>query len=978
MAEQQEISLKELEEKFSDLNSRLKICHEFSNRGFFEHAIDIAEENSLGLLEECSNLTSLVDMLRSSGAEEFVEQLEKSSLAAVDEPYYQSLQDSYERVEATKTLRNQLKKLVLLRAPAPCRLGVMREWLSIDPTHPTLESDVRELEKLWIRQVVGYCRGLVKDSRTEDIIAVGKDLFESGYAEQVPGKVVEQIKLAVRASRLNRLPSLEKEIQEVHNEQVRRFLDEPADVPLSEIEILEGLFVELDKLLEATKTKDSELVERLNKSRRWHLDCLAEEKLRKEKIAAKDRLSRLIQNRKSNPEDIEAALQTARTLDVVGEIGVAEAKAAVKKRTTRTRDRWRAAGLTAVVLAVAIPTIYFSISSYSAHEAAVAAVIELVNEDRRKSSSLGEALQKIEDCSESVQSDQRVVQIRQNVSDEIELLNELNQITNKIKKKSVPQKLSEILRWEEQVESIAARLDGKPIFQEVKGMTKRIYEITGGTAIVEKTYIDDEGKNKPTLRASLNEIYKDAKLLALDQIETLSKELNAIKGYAVLDHEAADEELARNRIKLEQVFKEGLEYDNLPPGSDGQDQKPEECVSLTIDLETEPSYKTGYLAARKQLNELLSARKVFSGEVNLFKQGPFEKAELERLVEKRNQITVLPEVDKKVVDQYSVLLEFGKSWRDKKLSGKTERFHPLSIPAKLSDEIDLTQSQVIQASQSQTLIEFLESMSQRDKLAHLWEARDPEGGVRQHNGYFVFEGTGEPGPGPHENIGNPLEKMTFRESGGMRPAKAIHQQFSKDLREQIEAISEHQAHLVLRNAYEWLRTNEDAIERMPPESRCHLLCELIQAGSESSIGLGRFFDDGSFTTLTKSGKECPGYKWALADWSSGNKRTEEKIELSLGRIPEFSIEKANRAAEVDRTVASQTWIVKIVGVYNTSADTKDMPVEFFQKSQEPMKLFVLDPENENAVYSVSQLETRSDTQKRKFSLMPVIALPNLN
>ena len=969
MSEPQDISLNELEGKFNDLNEKLKVCHEFSSRGFHEHAIYLAEENDRGLLEECSYLTSLVDQLRSSGADEFVEELEKSSLAAVDEPYYQSLQSVYERVESTKALRTELKKLVLQRAPAPCRLGVMREWLSLDPTHPTLESDIRELEKFWLRQVVPYCNRLAKISRTDDIVEVRNDLAESGYVEEVPNKVVEQIDLAIRKSRLNRLPILERKIKKVHADQVRRFPDKPADVPFAETKALDGLFVELDKLFKATKTEDRDLVERLKKSLRWNLDCIAAEKLRNDIASARTRLSKLIQDRYSNPEDIQAAITKAVSLDAIDEIELAEATAAKEKREKLSRFNWRVAALACFILAVAIPITYFSISSLLSHRAAVAAVVKRVDGARKKSSTLNDALQAIADSSEDVQSDERIVELRRKVTEEIELFQQLHGITKKIGDLWVPKKLSEIVNKEKQVDSINEKLSGRRssegelLFLELEQTVKDFYGKTG------------EGG----LRADQKKCFDKEKSNSLKTIEELTEELRSLKISVAFDPDITNERFVENKQKLERILERGLEYDTRPQGVGEKDTNYYD--PLTNRLKSSSIYKDGYLIAEAELNDLLSKRKEFTELVTLLAQGPVGKTELNRLFEKRNQITALPAVDERVVDEYLKVIDYGKAWRDAKFSGKSVPRIAHGISRGVASEIERIREQVVRATDANSIVDLLEQMAKRPEISKLWKARDPTGGPRGHKGYFVFEESGEPGAGPHKNIGNSTVKVAFPKASKSDkveqpsvtyPQKAVHQKFSQYLLEQVKA-HRNESHLVVKNAYEWLRTDEQAVNIMPPEARCQLIRELIQLGSKNSVGLQQFFENSEFAELKLAGDKCPEYTWATDNWS--NRYVTRKIEAALKKLPEFSTQRAIVLAEEDRTAASQNWVVKIVGVYRSKVKRGEDSVDFFQASSNPMQLIVLDPEDKNLAYTVERLASWSDTRKQKFNLMPVIALP---
>lgn len=914
----------------SIINSRLRACHAKSILGFYENALELAAR-APGLMNELTRVNSQISLVRASSSPEVLEKLDSDASLRIDEAYLGSLQETYDKAAQIKPLLQSLRKLVLARALAPSRLSVMREMLSVDPSHPFLDEDIRNLERSWFKQVVDYCLQLAKNAQTERIREVIEDFRNSGYAEPIPQNVVIGVRDALKRSRLTRLPSLENEILSAHRAQ--------------DLNDLQLKFSELEQLVTELSHSDPGLEKRLYEARRWMMDRQADFKLENDKVAALADLEKLLQSSKASRADISAKLQEAESLGVVDEALRARAHAKMENNATRQKKTWLTTAIIGLLLASAIPTSYVLVSRSINHNKQVQAAIDTVNNGPRQNQRFDEAISTLDGLPPEVSSDKRIVGLRTEIEDE---RREFAAILSSVATLESPEKRimlrDDILEIQSDVSSRISRLQGKK-----KTDGSNLFDVSSLEKTLQAAVDRREATNKRILEEREATIQGELASWT-DKCSTLRAAL--IDGLISVD--SVETSLVNLQSKRKQVSEE-IERDGVPSAA---------FSSSSSGLDEAVSGVRKALELSKEATQLLQKVRD-DGIVDGTLKDAFELHQ--RFSDERGTAALPAEVR----HAYFAIEQLDGGGVSKQLADQ-QSFKEITrkLPLELQEELRLSEDELKRIELRDKFREtFLRHLERKDLRPDLWISRNPEAEKElQNNNYFISKN--KPSPGELLPVLGGIEKDVFPANPKVEARPAAQIEYRSAAIKLIE--SSNSPYELVDQLYKGL-LGEGRINQIDPILRLSLVASLLKTMEGMSSGAQKQFESEQFKKLFQAHltleNDIASSKWALGQAYKEYKVKREACEKLLSTLPK-ELNLRETARRIDERLAKRAdHPYRIIGLL---ADTQAANRVLTGSKIPPnvfAKFLVIDPENSKATLEVKMID-----KKPQCNLLPVVGV----
>lgn len=384
-------------EDYRAARTRLHRCAELRKAGYYENAVALAMQFP-ELLPECARLVSLAPNTLEKLTEETRQQFQAE---LIEDAYVEALQEAFDVAGRLTPLNDQLRRLVLIRALAPSKLQVMRRILAIEPSHPFMEADIRATEQAWFREIPEYVSQFSRDRNEAAIRELADDLVNSNYLEPVLPSLIALLEKAIRNLQHKQLPVLEAEV-------LRCFDAEDFAAVVT-------AFGELDQLLFEISHPAEDISPRVAEARRWMKKRQREIDYEQEKIESRERLSRMIQDRKCQQADLEIAHAKAAAMGMVDEHLEQQYQARLMSSSRSRQGNYFAIAVSVLLLITMVPTVIYFLGQHWAHEAALEGAIAKVKSGPLAEEDYVEALAEIDSLPEELRHTAEMVAFRESV-----------------------------------------------------------------------------------------------------------------------------------------------------------------------------------------------------------------------------------------------------------------------------------------------------------------------------------------------------------------------------------------------------------------------------------------------------------------------------------------------------------------------------------------------------------------------------------
>lgn len=344
-----------------DANRRLRECTGLSVKGLYANAVALAEREP-NLMDRCSALEIPERDILSTVASA----LGINAPSLLNRDLVEALQETYEKGTTAESNVRILHRLTLARAPLPTRLAIMRRLQVQDPNRPFIDADIRSFERSWFKRVNDFAQPFAKAGNVETLEEILNDLQTSGYLETPPQQVISSLQGHIAKARTLQLPILAQEIQAAHKSGAH--------------DVLKQLAVRWKQLVAKSGISDAASRYQVTEALNWVNRKLAEEARIAERTQARNRLSEVLANSKSQREEVDAAWQSAKLLEATDEYLESNYQNWFRARNRRKVLLASGGGIVAVVFLIFAGIAYLQWSHQQAFAAEVAVAISKIEQ----------------------------------------------------------------------------------------------------------------------------------------------------------------------------------------------------------------------------------------------------------------------------------------------------------------------------------------------------------------------------------------------------------------------------------------------------------------------------------------------------------------------------------------------------------------------------------------------------------------------
>jgi len=890
-------------------NARLQTCYQMFRNGFYENAVGLAQQTP-DLLPECARLIVEAGAFSESLSDEMRKLVEQNQIV---EANVVALQEAYDKAETFARFNDQLRKLVLVRALAPSRLQVMRQMLAIDPSHPFLEQDIRDLELAWFRDVPEYANRFSREGATDAIQELAADITTSNYLENIPPSLLSLLEKALQTSRSKQLPTVQNAIRQ--------------QLEAQDLAAITASFEALDSLLSETGQSAENLDPEMAEARKWMKERQREIDLEQEKASAKARLSRSIQNSKCPRADVEIAFAKASALGVVDESLEHQYYARIESTQRKRQTNYFVVGVTAFLIAVLVPTVIFTMVRHWAHASAVEGSIAKVKSGPLQSEDYDQALADIDELPEDVRHTQDIVEFRESVVHERKRHQAYKKVLSDIENPE------ESLLSESQIDKLIAQAEEERWLDETR--RSRL-------------------KEAKEARLKRNEVYLQSEKLKLAEwLQHLNSRINQLK---ILMHPGGDLQYVKEQLQeLEQFV-----ADKIKQKDDIRAEQGTEGVELLV------SGENAVTALQSDLDVLLQYEK----QVRAMNSGLSEDDLVALLtMHERLKRTEEPVADE-LQEAYQNIRVLTQHLAEMKEPPETVSRAILVIP-QFRETYNACQRELSSVASRQSFASFVSYLRDpKNYIADLWMYREPEG-IPNHHYFTKKPEAGKVGPAP---LGNGIESSPHVVPPESYSVVAPQSKFAEFAIPKLEKAGPGQWHATFEEIYERLRTGKEERE-IDPILRAILIAKLIDTGREGSTSFANFFArDPAYMELRQKTQEWvnKNTKWYDNNSWRGSIEFKSARQFAEKKIPEMpQVPWQLCQAEDKRRLNLVADVIQISGVC-TFLSGKFCPFLFDESSDlEGVRHYVLAPDDSTLAIDLSE---SSVTSRYELEYLPVISI----
>lgn len=764
-------------DQYRDARRRLFRCYEMYRNGFYENAVALAMQYP-ELLPECGRLVSVAPSLVSQLPEDAKKQFENEK---IEEAYVAALQESFDKAAAVAPLNDQLRKLVFIRALAPSRLSVMRRILSVEPSHPFMEQDIRDLEQAWFRDIPEYANNFAREGNSEAILEMAADLSNSNYLEAIPSPLMGILEKALRSAQAKQLPLLEEEVNRCH---------ENEDLPG-----LTDAFAKLDALIVETGQSPEEFEQRLRSARVWMKDRQREVNLENEKVESRANLSRMIQNPKISQADLEIAHAKAAALGVVDQ-HLEEQFQARMSSTARTRQgSFFAVGVAAFLVVALVPTAIYFVGQHWAHAAAVQGAIARVKSGPLQNEQYEEALATIDDLPEDIQRSDEIVDFRTEVVKERERYKDFQEVLTKIEAPQPPLMAESAINEMIQEAEEKRCLDDKRREVLASAKTERLQR--------NATYLDTEKSKLVSWRQEFS-----------DRLAQFADQL-----HPGIDHEVLHKDFQRIEQEAQAVMQRSDEFKLLIG-----DQADEILQLAKSELDATSKKLEGLEAYEKYVHSL--NQRPSTEQIDHLLGDYYQFQEIE-----------MPQNDGlgSIYQSIGIVAEH----LDQNMEPPAQDAQALQMVPEFRDAYKFCREELRRSTSRGNFTDLVSKWREKNQyIVDIWMYREPEG-IENHHYFSEEPKPGQVGPSP---IGTNPPSSNYAIPNGARVLKSPQSLFADAVLPKLDQATAANWHETFAAVYEQLRAGEPE-QLIDPVLRVIMMQQLIQAGRAGSGSLNEFFNE---------------------------------------------------------------------------------------------------------------------------------------